>query len=51
MARSFIDISNNNFDQYGILFNYVFPEYEKHFLSVYVNQLTEGKYVFAEIGD
>jgi hypothetical protein len=40
MAHSFIEANNVNSEQFGILFNYIMPEYEKSCLAVYANQVT-----------
>lgn len=51
MALSFIEAKNANSEQFSILLNYVLPEYEKSCLSVYCNQITEGKFIFNENKD
>jgi hypothetical protein len=51
MALSFIEAKNANAEQFTVLLNYVLPEYEKSCLSVYCNQITEGKFIFNESND
>lgn len=51
MALSFIEAKNANAEQFAVLLNYVLPEYEKSCLSVYCNQITEGKFIFNEAND
>lgn len=38
-------------EQYEVLLKYVFPEYEKHFLSTYVRGEVDKKLIFANGGD
>lgn len=51
MAHSFVEIKRNNYEQYGILLNYVLPEYEKICLENYLNKKIEGKLVLADEQD
>jgi hypothetical protein len=51
MSLSFIEAKNANAEQFSVLLNYVLPEYEKSCLSVYCNQITEGKFIFNEKND
>lgn len=46
MTAGFIEAKNTSFEQFGVLVNYIMPEYEKSCLAVYCSQVTEGKLIF-----
>ena len=48
---AFVQAKNANNQQFSVLLNYVLPKYEETCLSVYCNNMTEGKLIFNDQSD
>lgn len=48
---AFVHAKNANNQQFSVLLNYTLPKYEETCLSIYCNNMTEGKLIFNDQSD
>ena len=47
MGVNMIEMTKKHNEMFTTFYNYLLPEYEKNCLAEYVNNRTDGKYIFA----